>query len=74
MIAESIPEIEALPASQKLLLAGELWDAALAEELEIPASEALLNELDRRHEEHLKNPDDVTSWADAKARILASRS
>ena len=73
MIAESYPQINALPASQKLLLASELWDSALAEDLDIPASEALLAELDRRHAEYLADPSKVTTWEDAKARILASR-
>ena len=61
-----------MPASLKLLLASELWDEAMAEDLDIPASPALLEELDRRHDEYRKDPSSVTSWEEAKARILAS--
>ena len=73
MIADSIPQLNALSGDQKLLLASELWDAALAEDLEIPASNALLEELDRRHDEYQRDPSMVTSWEDAKTRILASK-
>jgi putative addiction module component (TIGR02574 family) len=72
MISETIPEIQAMLASRKLLLAGELWDEAMAEELDVPASPALLEELDRRHEEYRKDPSSVSSWEEAKARILAT--
>ena len=73
MIADSIPQLHALSGDQKLLLASELWDSALAEDLEIPASKALLEELDRRHDEYQRDPSMVTSWEDAKTRILASK-
>ena len=72
MISETIPELQSMDPSHKLLLASELWDAAMAEELDIPASQTLLEELDRRREEYAKDPSCVTSWKDAKARILAS--
>ncbi|HUF62300.1 MAG TPA: addiction module protein [Verrucomicrobiales bacterium] len=73
MISDTIPELKGLPAPQKLLLASELWDAAMAEDFDIPASAALLEELDRRREEHMKDPSCVISWEEAKARILASK-
>jgi putative addiction module component (TIGR02574 family) len=44
----------------------------MAEELDVPASPALLEELDRRHEEYRKDPSSVSSWEEAKARILAT--
>jgi len=51
MIAETIPQIASLDPSQKLLLASELWESVMASDLDIPASESLIAELESSHEE-----------------------
>lgn len=73
MIAETIPGLDGLNPSQKLLLAGELWEAALAADVDVRASDALMDELDRRDREFRDDPSAFTSWEDAVARIRASR-
>jgi len=73
MIAETIPALDDLDPEQKLLLASELWDSVADSKVDVPVSEALLRELDRRLEEYRKDPSKVSSWEDAKQRIRASR-
>ena len=73
MIVETIPELESLDPSKKLMLVSELWDSVIAGRLDIPVSEALLQELDARLEEFRKDPSQATTWDEAKARIRASR-
>ncbi len=73
MIADKIPQLDDLDANEKLLLVSELWDSLTAGRLDIPVSDSLFEELDRRHEEYLKDPSQVTSWEDAKRRIRDSR-
>ena len=73
MIAETIPQLEDLSPSQKLLLASELWESALSSGVEISATDTLLAELDRRDAEFQRDPSLVTTWEEAEARIRASR-
>jgi len=71
MIIEKLPQINGLSSSEKLLLVGELWNDLASRPSEIPVSRDILEELDRRIEEYEKNPDSVTTWEEAKSRILA---
>ena len=73
MIIEKLPQLKNLSSSEKLLLVGELWDDLASHPSEIPVSRDILEELDRRIEEYEKSPDSVTTWEEAKSRILASR-
>lgn len=40
---------------------------------EIPVAAALIDELDRRMDEHRRNPENVTSWAAIRAACLERR-
>jgi putative addiction module component (TIGR02574 family) len=74
MIVEKIPEIENLNSADKLQLVGELWNQLAEEPDTIEVSDSIVAELDRRMEEYSQDPSRVTSWEEAKARILKSKS
>lgn len=73
MIIEKLPQIKELSSSEKMLLVNELWNDLVAHPSEIPVSRETLAELDRRIEKYEKNPESVTTWEEAKVRILRSR-
>ena len=73
MIAETIPALERLSSDEKLLLVSELWDEVTAQRSDVPVSQNLLDELDRRMEEFRRDPTVATTWGEAKQRIRASR-
>jgi putative addiction module component (TIGR02574 family) len=60
--------IEKLSVEERIALVEELWDS-IAEAT--PLSEPQRAELDRRLEEHKRNPDDVVPWEVVKASITA---
>ena len=60
--------IEKLSVEERITLVEELWDS-IAEAT--PLSEPQRAELDRRLEEHKRNPDDVVPWEVVKASINA---
>ena len=73
VIAEKIPALATLSVQEKLLLASELWDEVLTQTDDIPVSQEILDELDRRMEEYRRDPSIASSWEDVKQRIRASR-
>lgn len=73
MIAERIPELKKLSPEEKLILVGELWEELAADPDSFPPRDDLIELLKERREHYRKNPGDVRSWEEVKARILASR-
>lgn len=61
-------EARALPLAEQVELCRNLWDE-IVESKELTPGEAEL--IDRRLQEHLKNPDDVVSWEEVKAKLDA---
>jgi putative addiction module component (TIGR02574 family) len=72
MIKEKIPELQTLSPAEKFALAIELWDELATNPDEIPVTDEQLQELDRRFEEYQRNPDNVVSWEEVKARVLSA--
>jgi putative addiction module component (TIGR02574 family) len=60
--------IEKLSVEERIALVEELWDS-IAEDT--PLTEPQRAELDRRLEEHKRDPGDVVSWEVIKASIAA---
>lgn len=60
--------VEKLSIEERIALVEELWDS-IAEAT--PLTEPQRAELDRRLEEHKRDPDDVVSWDVIKASIAA---
>lgn len=72
MILETLPQIHAMSATEKLLLVSELWDEISSHAEDVPVSREVMEELDRRAEEYVRDPSAVISWEDAKERVLNS--
>ena len=65
---ELAPFLFDLPIDVRLQLVEELWDS-IAEDALPPLSEEIRQELDRRHEAYLANPDAVIPWEDVRRRL-----
>jgi len=70
MIIETIPGVNGLTAAEKLVLVSEPWDDLAANPSEVPVSHEQIAELDRRLEEHRRDPSRVTSWEAIQRRVL----
>ncbi len=70
MILEQHPELSQLSPSDKLMLVNELWDDLAANPHQIPVSDEVTAELDRRMEEYRKDPTAVTTWEEVQLRVL----
>ncbi len=67
----SLADVLELSVAERIQLAEDIWDT-IPETSEAPKlTDAQRAELDRRLEEHRKNPEDGSSWEDVKARILS---
>ena len=73
MIVETIPEIQKLSESEKMILIGEIWEGIGVEDTQVEISGEIEAELDRRWEHFLANPGMAKSWEEVKERILSSR-
>ena len=62
-----------LSASEKMLLAEELWDSALEDESSIPLSDEHRKILEERLKAYELNPDSGSSWDVVKKRIMDSK-
>ena len=69
MIKESIPQIESLSDTDKILLLDELWQDVAAHAAQIPVHDWQKSVLDRRYEEYLKNPTDGSPWPEVQQRL-----
>jgi putative addiction module component (TIGR02574 family) len=65
-----------LTVAERIHLVDDIWDSIAAEAIEdpgrLPVPEAQLNEIRRRWETYLQNPDDVVPFDDALERIERS--
>jgi putative addiction module component (TIGR02574 family) len=61
-----LKEARALPLAEQIELCRNLWDGIVGSQ-ELTPGEAEL--IDRRLENHLKNPDDVVSLEEVKAKL-----
>jgi putative addiction module component (TIGR02574 family) len=71
MVAEKYPELMALPDSQKLQCAAELWASVLGDSADCdPAMQELI---EGRLADYHAHPEQVVPWSEVKAKVLASR-
>ena len=70
MILEQHPELSRLSPSDKLMLVTELWDDLATNPDQIPVTDVVIAELDRRMEQHRKDPAAVSTWEEVQLRIL----
>jgi putative addiction module component (TIGR02574 family) len=57
-----VREILKLPVEERLEIVDAIWDSIAASSDALPVTEAQKQELDRRLEEHRRNPGAVRSW------------
>jgi len=62
-------DISELSIAERIQLAEDLWDSILQQQEELPLSQAQQQELERRLENHEKNPTNGSSWEDVKKRL-----
>ena len=72
MILDRFPALSALSEAEKLLLAEELYGAALKGVPHITDDE-IHAELERSMEEYRRDPTSASDWQQVKARVLARR-
>lgn len=61
-----------LTPAERIQLAEDLWDSVTAEPTALPTlSVAQCNEIDRRLQEHAKNPASAMSWDDVRRQLWA---
>ena len=72
MILDRFPALSALSEAEKLLLAEELYGAALKDLPHITDDE-IHAELERSMEEYCRDPASASDWQQVKARVLARR-
>ena len=65
-----LDELKGLPSADKLQIIEELWDSIPPDEIPIPDS--ALDEMDRRFEDYLRNPERAASWGDVESRVRKS--
>ena len=70
MILEQHPELSRLSPSDKLMLVTELWDDLAAHPGQIPVTDEVITQLDRRMEKFKKDPPAVTTWEEVQLRVL----
>ena len=63
--------LDELCREDRVQLAGELWDSIESEAATVPLTEGQQHELQRRMEEHSRNPVAVVPWEQVKAAAIA---
>jgi putative addiction module component (TIGR02574 family) len=63
-------DLSKMTVNEKLDLINKIWDTITPEQPPMPVPEWLKKELDRRHEEFLRDPSQAIDWKEAKAQIL----
>lgn len=66
-------EIFELSVAERLTLVEDIWDSIAKDAEEIELSQELRDELDRRMEEHYKNPEAGSTWDEVEAELDALR-
>jgi len=64
---------ETMSPSERIRYVQELWDRIAETPGNVPVSDAMKGELDRRLAEHRDNPEDVLDWATVRARVRSGK-
>ena len=73
MILEKFPEVQQLSPTEKLQFVSELWNDLEANPQDVPVSQEIILELDRRMEHFRQHPEQFTTWEAVKERILGHK-
>ena len=69
----ALQELETLPVPERVQLVEDLWDSIARSNAEVPVPQWQKDELARRKQNYLLNPDSGRAWAQVKQDILQSR-
>lgn len=70
MVAKNIVnDVLALPPDERLELVEQIWDSLLRDGGSLPLTDHQRQELDRRYEDFLRDPEEGSSWEEVKAAI-----
>ena len=69
MNAELLATAQSLPLPERIELAEALWDSITQDGYEPPLTPAQAAELDRRLEEHRRNPQAAVPWEQVKTQL-----
>ena len=69
----ALHELETLPIAERLQLVEDLWDSIARSKAEIPIPQWQIEELERRKQNYMRNPDSGRTWDKVKQDILQSR-
>ena len=69
MNTELLTTAKALPLPERIELAEALWDSITQDGYEPPLTPAQAAEIDRRLEEHRRNPQSAIPWEQVKAEL-----
>jgi len=62
-------QVDKLSINERLLIVESIWDSILSAQNSISVSEQQKSELDKRYADFKDNPDNKSTWEDAKKRI-----
>ena len=65
-----ITEIRLLPVPERLELVAEIWDSIFEESADLPLSPDVCAELDRRLEQHRREPETGRPWAEVRKELF----
>ena len=71
MVSDLLQQVSLLSTDEQLDLVEAVWNGIVSRNAAPPLSAAQEVELDRRLDEHLANPDDIFSWDEVQAALLA---
>jgi len=73
MMVNILEELEKLSVAERLQLVEDLWDSIARSTAEVMVPQWQKDELALRKELHLRNPESVLTWDQAKRDILQSQ-
>ena len=68
-----LEELEKLSVAERLQIVEDLWDGIARNNADIPLPQWQKDELERRKQNYLQNPDSAQSWDAVKREILRPR-
>ncbi len=72
-MSTALQALETLPVSERVQLVEDLWDSIARSNAEIPVPQWQKDELDRRKNNYLRNPDLGRTWDEVREDILRPR-
>ena len=69
----ALQALATLPVAERLQLVEDLWDSIARSNADIPVPQWQKNELKRRKQNYLSNPNSALTWDKVKDDILQSR-